>query len=239
MSSSFLNFETDKYLEVFEVGNKDLKSAVVFFFLDIDTFFNIVKKIPLEKYRVLLILKSDEIIKDLLVYGNLNKSIEYVIKNFKLDKMHCVFESGLEEPYKIALCENPFLKSIIICSDFDELCRGVFLTSSLDNKNNFLEDVSNQISNVLSEGEPFLIKIANKMKLTPWSLSQKIKKEGSEFRLMVKKQRYKKAIYLLKNPEHSLANIAYMLGYTEQSAFTRAFKEWAGCSPRQFRKYYR
>ncbi len=37
---------------------------------------------------------------------------------------------------------------------------------------------------------------------------------------------------MLRAREHSLAEIAYELGYSDQSAFTRAFRRWTGLSPR-------
>uniref|UniRef100_UPI0013DE9A54 helix-turn-helix domain-containing protein n=1 Tax=Acinetobacter colistiniresistens TaxID=280145 RepID=UPI0013DE9A54 len=58
-----------------------------------------------------------------------------------------------------------------------------------------------------------------------------------EFKLLVKQIRHEKALFLLKNENVSLCDIAYTLGYTEHSAFTRAFRGWTGCSPCQFRKY--
>ncbi|MEL7168523.1 MAG: helix-turn-helix domain-containing protein, partial [Bacteroidota bacterium] len=39
----------------------------------------------------------------------------------------------------------------------------------------------------------------------------------------------------LKDSDSSLAEVAFMTGFSEQSAFTRAFKRWAGQTPRSFR----
>ncbi len=39
----------------------------------------------------------------------------------------------------------------------------------------------------------------------------------------------------LTDPELSLAQIAYLLGYGDQSAFSNAFRRWTGHSPRRFR----
>ncbi|GAB4432106.1 MAG: hypothetical protein OHK0015_19230 [Chloroflexi bacterium OHK40] len=44
--------------------------------------------------------------------------------------------------------------------------------------------------------------------------------------------RLEEAQRMLRAREHSLAEIAYELGYSDQSAFTRAFRRWTGLSPR-------
>lgn len=40
---------------------------------------------------------------------------------------------------------------------------------------------------------------------------------------------------LLRETEYSLAEIAFLTGFSEQSGFTRAFKRWAGQTPRSYR----
>ncbi len=40
----------------------------------------------------------------------------------------------------------------------------------------------------------------------------------------------------LANPDLSLAEVAYLLGYAEQASFFRAFKRWHGTTPAAFRR---
>jgi len=40
---------------------------------------------------------------------------------------------------------------------------------------------------------------------------------------------------LLVQSDHSIAEIAFLTGYSEQSAFTRAFKRWVDQTPAAFR----
>jgi AraC-like DNA-binding protein len=40
----------------------------------------------------------------------------------------------------------------------------------------------------------------------------------------------------LKDPHLSLQEIALLLSYSEQSAFQRAFKQWSGFTPQQWRQ---
>ena len=44
------------------------------------------------------------------------------------------------------------------------------------------------------------------------------------------------ALKLVGLGDHSLAEVAFLTGFSEQSAFTRAFKRWSGTTPRHYRK---
>lgn len=44
------------------------------------------------------------------------------------------------------------------------------------------------------------------------------------------------ALSYLRKPDVLLADVAFLLGFSEQSAFTHAFKHWTGMSPQQYRQ---
>jgi AraC-like DNA-binding protein len=48
--------------------------------------------------------------------------------------------------------------------------------------------------------------------------------------------RIEKSIALLKDPKHTLAEIAYLTGFSDQSHFNRVFKRHTGKRPSDFRK---
>lgn len=239
MFHTFSHCEKNIKLHLIEVGNKDLKHAVIFFLLEIDKFFSLINNLSLDHFRIVLIYRCEVSNQDFLSKDLLN-GFKCLMDNLNIENTHFIFEPSLENPYKYVLYSCDLFDSITISKRFDELCLEAFFAScprkgerTLD----FLEKVNIQISNILSEGEPYLIKVAKKMRLTPRVLSKRIRNEGEEFKLLVKQKRHEKALILLKNENVSLSDIAYTLGYTEHSAFTRAFKGWTGCSPCQFRKY--
>ena len=41
--------------------------------------------------------------------------------------------------------------------------------------------------------------------------------------------------YLRKQPRPSLTEVAFMLGFSDTSSFSRAFQRWTGVAPSQFR----
>jgi len=48
--------------------------------------------------------------------------------------------------------------------------------------------------------------------------------------------RLEKASRLLTKDELQISEVAFLMGYSDQSAFNHAFKRWTGHSPRSFRQ---
>ncbi|ENV09131.1 hypothetical protein F966_01778 [Acinetobacter higginsii] len=239
MFHTFSHCEKNIRLHIIEVGNKDLKHAVIFFLLEIDKFFSLINSLSLDHFRIVLIYRC-EILNQDFVGRDLLDGFKCLTDRLVVENTHFIFEPDLDDSYKYALYTSDLFDSVTICKKFDELCMQAFFAScplKSEDKIDFIGRVNIQISNILSEGEPYLIKVAKKMRLTPRVLSKRIRSEGEEFKLLVKQKRHEKALFLLKNENVSLSDIAYTLGYTEHSAFTRAFRGWTGCSPCQFRKY--
>jgi AraC-like DNA-binding protein len=44
------------------------------------------------------------------------------------------------------------------------------------------------------------------------------------------------ALRYLRAPEMAVCEVAYLLGFSESSAFHRAFKRWTGTTPNEFRR---
>lgn len=239
MFHTFSHCEKNIRLHIIEVGNKDLKHAVIFFLLEIDKFFSLINSLSLDHFRIVLIYRCEILGQDFSSQELLN-GFKCLTDHLNIENTHFIFEPSLEDAYKYSLYASDLFDSVTICKNFDELCMQAFFASCPRKSEatvDFIEKVNIQISNTLSEGEPYLIKVAKKMRLTPRVLSKKIRNEGEEFKRLVKQKRHEKALFLLKNEDVSLSDIAYTLGYTEHSAFTRAFRGWTGCSPCQFRKY--
>jgi AraC-like DNA-binding protein len=59
---------------------------------------------------------------------------------------------------------------------------------------------------------------------------------GTTFRTILDMVRKDLAATYVSDPEIELAEIAFLLGFSEQSAFSRAFRRWTGTSPSEARK---
>ena len=68
------------------------------------------------------------------------------------------------------------------------------------------------------------------------TLARALAKEGLSFREMAKQVRYEKACELLKDPTQPITVVAYRLGYSDSTNFSRAFQAVGGVSPRAFRQ---
>jgi AraC-like DNA-binding protein len=102
------------------------------------------------------------------------------------------------------------------------------------------ETTSNQarraIGAALAEGEPKLADIAKLLGLSERSLHRRLQEEGLSFATLVDDARRARALLLLEDPALSMGEIAFLLGYSEPSAFFRAFRRWTGDTPRAFRQ---
>ena len=83
-----------------------------------------------------------------------------------------------------------------------------------------------------------LKKITSELDLKPSYLSREFSKhfEDLNFGEYVRKLRIEKAINLIENSTHTLTEIAYMTGFSDQSHFTRIFKLHTGKNPSSYRK---
>ncbi len=78
--------------------------------------------------------------------------------------------------------------------------------------------------------------IADQLKLSVRQLQRHLQQQNSRYQHRVQQVRHMLAVQYLQDPHLSLHEIALLLSYSEQSAFQRAFKQWTGQTPRQWRK---
>ena len=91
------------------------------------------------------------------------------------------------------------------------------------------------VADTLCDGVPTLSAVASEMGLGPRTLQRRLSESGQSFQAIVDMTRKELALRLLRETELSLAEIAFLTGFSEQSGFTRAFKRWAGQTPRSYR----
>lgn len=78
-----------------------------------------------------------------------------------------------------------------------------------------------------------LTAVARRCGLQPWTLKRRLKEHGTTFQDLVATTRYQLAIAQLDRGV-PITDVAISLGYSEISAFSRAFRQWTGQSPRKF-----
>ena len=68
------------------------------------------------------------------------------------------------------------------------------------------------------------------------TLQRQLGAEGTSYRDILESTRQALARKYLRNEDYSQAQVAFMVGFSDQSNFARAFKRWTGQSPGEFQK---
>lgn len=105
-----------------------------------------------------------------------------------------------------------------------------------DSRMNLVNEVRAEVAQRLPNGEPSLESVAEPLGLTARALQNRLKISGMNFKDVVDEVREQLAYAYLADQSTSLIDIAFLLGFSEQSSFSRAFKRWSGISPIEFRK---
>jgi AraC-like DNA-binding protein len=103
-----------------------------------------------------------------------------------------------------------------------------------------LENVSYRareaIASRLPDGEPRRGDIALALRMSDRTLLRKLQDEGLSFNQLLDSTRRDLAQRYLRKKSVSLAQVAYLLGFADQSNFFRAFKRWFNTSPTRYRE---
>ncbi|MBL4683028.1 MAG: AraC family transcriptional regulator [Nannocystaceae bacterium] len=87
----------------------------------------------------------------------------------------------------------------------------------------------------LRGGDPSMRSVARQMGMGERTLQRRLKELGLAYAGLVSETRHELSRGYLREPSVSIAEIAWLLGYSEQSAFTRAFRSWSGQTPAAWR----
>jgi len=99
----------------------------------------------------------------------------------------------------------------------------------------FLRSFKTVLLQGLAIGRVSAEEVARHLGLSVRTLHRRLQDHQCAFRDLLDQLRYDRARHYLEQPQHSLAEVAFMLGYTEQSAFQHAFKRWTGMTPGQYK----
>jgi AraC-like DNA-binding protein len=99
-----------------------------------------------------------------------------------------------------------------------------------------LSSIRKAIAETMRESSPNLGRVAQKLAASPRTLQRQLKRYGLDFKNLVNDTRRQFALDYLKDPNNTLTQIAFLLGYSEVSAFNRSFKRWTGKTPMDYRR---
>jgi AraC-like DNA-binding protein len=110
------------------------------------------------------------------------------------------------------------------------------LLKNLENSRSTTGRVEGLLIPVLHTGEASVELIARKLGISRQTLFRKLKAEGATFKKVLDELRHKLALHYLNDKNASVNETAYLVGFSEPAAFSRAFKRWTGSRPRTMQR---
>lgn len=123
---------------------------------------------------------------------------------------------------------NPYVHSAVLRQVNGLLAR-------LQTRRSFGRKIHKLISRQMSTEKIDADTLARQCHMSRQTLYRRLKKEGLSFQELVEQVRKDKALRYVASDHYALGEIAFLLGFSELSAFSRAFKRWTGMAPAQYR----
>ncbi|HSE85634.1 MAG TPA: AraC family transcriptional regulator [Candidatus Binatia bacterium] len=108
--------------------------------------------------------------------------------------------------------------------------------SEMPPEDGFLSTIRKAIAESMRDGDPKLARVAKRVAMGPRTLQRRLKEYGFDFKKLVENTRQHFATSYLKDRKNSLTEVAFLLGYSELSAFNRAFKRWTRSTPLDYQR---
>jgi AraC-like DNA-binding protein len=109
--------------------------------------------------------------------------------------------------------------------------------AELNTADDFLGSVRHAVRARLPDGQVGLAALAKALRLSARTLQRRLEVAGTSLRRLVDEERRALALHHIQNPRTSLVDIALLVGFADQSAFTRAFTRWVSRSPSEYRRF--
>jgi AraC-like DNA-binding protein len=146
---------------------------------------------------------------------------------FGTSRDEVVFQPGLKD---VALTNaDPYLNNLL-----QHYCEAA-LADRRGRAGDWRSKVENAIVPLLPHGEATIEKVAGRLGVTARTLARRLAREDVGFHDVLQDLRLRLAKEYFHEPNMSISQAAWLLGYAGPSAFSHAFKRWTGQSPRQLR----
>lgn len=169
-------------------------------------------------------------------------SITYRYQKGATDDRHyqlldCKLESGestsLKLPASCLSIKNPLHNSEIYQSGLKQIKKRLHKRNE---RLKLYQDVRSAIEKTLLERQANQENVASILNLSVRNLQRRLKEVGSSYQAILDDSRESLALDLLRNSETPLYEIAFIVGFTEPSAFYKAFRRWTGKRPGDYRR---
>jgi AraC-like DNA-binding protein len=98
-----------------------------------------------------------------------------------------------------------------------------------------VDDVRAAIADALPDGQPSKSLVARRLGVSERTLHRQLSDHDETFQSIATQARRDTAEALLTEGRHSIVEVAFLTGFADQTAFSRAFKRWTGSTPGAYR----
>src|SRR5262245_16299944 len=123
-----------------------------------------------------------------------------------------------------------------LCALLDRHAEQVLARMPVDG---FLGSVRAAVAQSMRGSSPSVDEVARRLHLSRRSLQRRLAEENQSFSDIVQMLRRELALKYVGESEVALGEVAFLVGFSEPSAFSRAFRRWAGCTPLEYREQRR
>jgi AraC-like DNA-binding protein len=98
-----------------------------------------------------------------------------------------------------------------------------------------IDRVKSVLKKLLAGQRPNIRQVARELKMSPRTLQRRLAEDGVTFQQLLSESRRELAVHYLRESQLGLGEVSYLLGYEDSNSFFRAFQNWEGMSPGQWR----
>lgn len=172
-----------------------------------------------------------------LLHFYCNESIVEVLGDLKLLGCNASMNEStyLSIPYKVMSQSNPLSNASKHEQELNKVKKLLLVKrENLD----WFERVQTAVKNSLFDSAYITRQeyVANSLNLSVRNMQRKLKKMGISYQSILDEHRRVLAISFLQESEVSLSDISHLVGFTEPSAFYKAFRRWTGKRPGDYRQ---
>jgi len=121
-----------------------------------------------------------------------------------------------------------------LCALLDRHARE--LLARYPREDSLVERIRTLLKDELNGGDASLEVVAERLGMSARTLQRKLQASGTSHQELLDEMRRDLAVRYLREPGMAVCEVAYLLGFSESSAFHRAFKRWTGTTPSEFRR---
>jgi AraC-like DNA-binding protein len=110
------------------------------------------------------------------------------------------------------------------------------LLTKFPRRGGFVDEVRALLLDAMQGGDASLETISQQLGTSPRTLQRKLREEGASHQDLLDEIRRDLSQRYLREPQMAICEVAYLLGFSEPSAFHRAFRRWTGITPKEYRR---